>query len=290
MSNTKNKYPKAYYEARPKALERAGNKCERCGAENHKPHPVSRKMVRLQVHHKDKNPNNNTLENLRALCAICHGTENPPENRAKDGTFKKSKKTSVCPIRAKVPGVEKNSKKNSKKSRKIRHRQLDQLEGEDDLSKNVSSRVFIPKKINKKNNKKQKIRHRQLAPVEPKFPVSKNTKSAQKAKNTENEQGDLATKLSMAAVLKKIATLESDLNKERKCRSREREKYQKKEAQYDAERRKQEQNQAGELPYYKPFGRPVIRYSTDGKVYNPQTGKELTREEENAIWREIDER
>ncbi len=298
MPTSKNKYPAEYYLARPKVLERADSKCERCGAENHKPHPVSLKMVRLQVHHKDKNPRNNDLENLRALCAICHGTENPPENRAKNGTFKKSKKQQSARLEGEFPV----SKKTAKKSRKIRHRELARLEGEDDLSKKASTRVFIQKKINKKINKNEKIRHQQLNRLEGEFPVSEKTKNEKKREKVKQEQDGLATKLSLAAVLKKIASLEQDLKRERKERKQERKRYQQKQAQYADERReraidagidgddepkKETRGRKGvqnNFPCYQPWqpSANLIFYKPNGKAFAPD-GRELTKEEESDI-------
>jgi len=46
---------------RPRALARAGFKCEKCGA----------RLV-LDVHHRDENPFNNAAQNLIALCHRCH--------------------------------------------------------------------------------------------------------------------------------------------------------------------------------------------------------------------------
>lgn len=39
------------------------HKCARCGYEN---------ILALEVHHKDKNRNNNSIENLEILCCNCH--------------------------------------------------------------------------------------------------------------------------------------------------------------------------------------------------------------------------
>jgi len=52
--------------------ERALNRCEDCGAENHKPHPVTGSIVILTVAHLDHNPENNDPANLKALCQRCH--------------------------------------------------------------------------------------------------------------------------------------------------------------------------------------------------------------------------
>jgi 5-methylcytosine-specific restriction endonuclease McrA len=42
-------------------MERAGYRCQRCGA-----------TLLLEVHHLDGNPRNNRAENLRVLCDGCH--------------------------------------------------------------------------------------------------------------------------------------------------------------------------------------------------------------------------
>lgn len=41
--------------------------CERCGFKNHE--------AAIVVHHKDRNRENNTIENLEVLCANCHAIE-----------------------------------------------------------------------------------------------------------------------------------------------------------------------------------------------------------------------
>jgi heterodisulfide reductase subunit B len=51
---------------------RAKNRCERCGAANHQPHPVTGSMVYLTTAHLDRNRDNNRFWNLRALCQRCH--------------------------------------------------------------------------------------------------------------------------------------------------------------------------------------------------------------------------
>ena len=52
--------------------ERAQNRCEFCGAENHKPHPVTGSKVILTVAHLDQHPDNNDPANLKAMCQKCH--------------------------------------------------------------------------------------------------------------------------------------------------------------------------------------------------------------------------
>ena len=53
-------------------FKRAKNKCEWCGAENYKPHPVTGSRVVLTVAHLDHNKHNNRFSNLAALCQRCH--------------------------------------------------------------------------------------------------------------------------------------------------------------------------------------------------------------------------
>lgn len=68
----KARYPKNWKEIRAAILERAGHKCEKCGAENYKPHPVTRSKVVLTIAHLDHTPENCSPENLKALCQRCH--------------------------------------------------------------------------------------------------------------------------------------------------------------------------------------------------------------------------
>ena len=52
---------------------RAKNRCELCGCENRKPHPITGNMVTLTVAHWfDKDPGNCSLLNLRSACNRCH--------------------------------------------------------------------------------------------------------------------------------------------------------------------------------------------------------------------------
>lgn len=61
-------------EIRPRILERAGNKCEECGAENHLPHPETGSMVVLTIAHLDHDKENHEVsdDRLKALCQRCH--------------------------------------------------------------------------------------------------------------------------------------------------------------------------------------------------------------------------
>jgi hypothetical protein len=51
---------------RTKAINNYGAICNRCGFNN---------LKALQVHHKDRNRENNSLDNLEVLCANCHSIE-----------------------------------------------------------------------------------------------------------------------------------------------------------------------------------------------------------------------
>ena len=70
----KAKYPKDWKAISLRIRERAGNRCEFCGAENYQPHPVTGSKVILTVAHLDHNPANCADDNLKALCQKCHLT------------------------------------------------------------------------------------------------------------------------------------------------------------------------------------------------------------------------
>ncbi len=53
-------------------FKRAKNKCEKCRAENYKPHPITGSKVILTVAHMDHDKENNRFGNLMALCQRCH--------------------------------------------------------------------------------------------------------------------------------------------------------------------------------------------------------------------------
>jgi len=65
-------YPDNWEEISLSIRAEAGWKCEFCGVENGKPHPVTGSKVVLTVAHLDHNPSNNNRSNLRALCQRCH--------------------------------------------------------------------------------------------------------------------------------------------------------------------------------------------------------------------------
>jgi len=73
-------YPADWKAIRAEVLERAGHKCEKCGAPNHKrywhPNTDYTVWVVLTIAHLDHNPQNNGIPgdrpNLAALCQKCH--------------------------------------------------------------------------------------------------------------------------------------------------------------------------------------------------------------------------
>lgn len=78
----KSRYPKNWKQIRQQILERANNRCEFCGVENHSLRyrgvsdvdglelpPI---RVVLTVAHLDHTPENCDPSNLRALCQRCH--------------------------------------------------------------------------------------------------------------------------------------------------------------------------------------------------------------------------
>ena len=70
------RYPKDW-KARSRFIRfyRARNRCEWCGAENYKPHPVTGAKVILTVAHVFNHaPEAADLLNLAALCQRCHNT------------------------------------------------------------------------------------------------------------------------------------------------------------------------------------------------------------------------
>ena len=95
-------------------LYRAKNKCEWCGAENHKPHPITGSNVILTVAHIfDKNPESSHLLNLAALCQKCHNAHDV-EDRQKN-------------IRQTRQRKNKESIKNIQNTLQLHSDQLDQL-------------------------------------------------------------------------------------------------------------------------------------------------------------------
>ena len=71
----KGRYPKNWKEIRQQILQRANNRCEFCGRENHSivenEHGKMIKVV-LTIAHLNHTPEDCRPENLRALCQRCH--------------------------------------------------------------------------------------------------------------------------------------------------------------------------------------------------------------------------
>ena len=57
---------------RNRLIESRGNVCERCGYD---------KSDVLQIHHKDRNRDNNNLKNLELICPNCHAEEHYLKNK-----------------------------------------------------------------------------------------------------------------------------------------------------------------------------------------------------------------
>lgn len=74
----RNRYPKDWKVIRASILQRANNRCEFCGVENHtlRLNPITGKEVKiiLTIAHLDHTPENCDPSNLRALCQRCHNT------------------------------------------------------------------------------------------------------------------------------------------------------------------------------------------------------------------------
>lgn len=87
----KSRYPKNWKEIRASILQRAGNRCEFCGVENHTMRLNLKtgkyaKIV-LTIAHLSHIPEDCRPENLRALCQKCHNSydaEHRKETRMKN--------------------------------------------------------------------------------------------------------------------------------------------------------------------------------------------------------------
>ncbi len=79
----RNRYPEDWaLRSRFVRFYRAGNRCEWCGAENYKPHPVTGSKVILTVAHVyDDRPEAAGLLNLAALCQRCHNRHDAAARR-----------------------------------------------------------------------------------------------------------------------------------------------------------------------------------------------------------------
>lgn len=74
MPFDRTKYANDWEAISKRIREREKNKCKFCGAENHKPHPVTGSYVVLTVAHLNHDVTDNSDENLAALCQRCHLT------------------------------------------------------------------------------------------------------------------------------------------------------------------------------------------------------------------------
>lgn len=89
------RYPTNWFtEIRPAILKRANNRCEWCGAENHKPNPVTGSMVVLTIMHLDHNPQNSDVANLKAACQKCHNVYDAPHRAETRKAKRKAKQQS----------------------------------------------------------------------------------------------------------------------------------------------------------------------------------------------------
>lgn len=78
----KARYPKNWKQiSEDIRFNRAKNKCEQCGAENYKPHPVTGSIVILTVAHLDHIPENCDYSNLKAMCQRCHNQYDQPHRK-----------------------------------------------------------------------------------------------------------------------------------------------------------------------------------------------------------------
>ncbi len=79
----KHRYPKDWkVRSRFIRFYRARNRCERCGAENYKPHPVTgSKVVLTTAHVYDDRPEAASLLNLAAWCQKCHNAHDAKARR-----------------------------------------------------------------------------------------------------------------------------------------------------------------------------------------------------------------
>ncbi len=76
------RYPKDWKAISAAIRERAGHKCEWCGAANGEPHPVTGSIVVLTTAHLDHTPEHCAPENLRSLCQRCHNAYDAPVRAA----------------------------------------------------------------------------------------------------------------------------------------------------------------------------------------------------------------
>jgi 5-methylcytosine-specific restriction endonuclease McrA len=76
------RYPRNWKRISRSVITRAEYRCEACGAEQGKPHPVSGSKVILGAAHLDHRPENVSPDNLRAWCQRCHLRYDHPQHLA----------------------------------------------------------------------------------------------------------------------------------------------------------------------------------------------------------------
>jgi 5-methylcytosine-specific restriction endonuclease McrA len=81
-AENRSRYPKNWPAISRAIRERAGNRCEECGAENGQPHPTTGSRVVLTCAHLDHQPENCASANLRAWCQKCHNAYDAPMRAA----------------------------------------------------------------------------------------------------------------------------------------------------------------------------------------------------------------
>ena len=91
----KGRYPKNWKEIRKQILQRANNRCEFCGRENHSMAENEQgKMIKvvLTIAHLNHTPEDCRPENLRALCQRCHNRYDAKHRAETRKNNKKQKK------------------------------------------------------------------------------------------------------------------------------------------------------------------------------------------------------
>ena len=78
----RDRYPKNWKAIVAHIRERAGDKCEWCGALNHQPHPLTGSLVICTTAHLNHTPEDCRDENLAYLCQKCHNTYDAPHRAA----------------------------------------------------------------------------------------------------------------------------------------------------------------------------------------------------------------
>jgi hypothetical protein len=85
---------------------RARGRCEQCGAENGKPHPITGSRVVLTTAHvHDDRPEASSLLNLAALCQLCH---NRHDMKARAAGIRERRDAASGQLRLAFPTLGKN--------------------------------------------------------------------------------------------------------------------------------------------------------------------------------------